>query len=263
MPSIIDPIPYNRPVIERQDTDGIRLLKLAHGKVSAMDIELGEAFAAEMADAATAPINAVIVTGSGPTFSAGVDLFRVIKEGPEYGRRFLPVLDKFLRAALTLPKPMVAAVNGHAIAGGCILAAACDYRIMVEGNGRIGIPELAVGVAFPALPLQIMAARLADGPLRDLVFTARTVQIDEAKALGLIDEKCPAGRLMDRAFEVARRMASIPAGAFALAKEAFYTPVLARTRELAALDARVVQTWMEQHTYDTVAAYLEKTVGKK
>jgi len=261
--SIIDPIPYNSPVIERKDTDGIRVLKLAHGKVSAMDIELGEAFAAEMADAASAPINAVIVTGSGSTFSAGVDLYRVIKEGPEYGRRFLPVLDAFLRAALTLPKPMVAAINGHAIAGGCILAAACDYRIMVEGGGRIGIPELAVGVAFPALPLQIMAARLADGPLRDLVFTARTVQIDEARALGLVDEKCPAGMLMDRAFEVARKMASIPAGAFALAKEAFYTPVLERTRELAALDARVIQTWTEQHTYDTIRAYLEKTVGKK
>ena len=98
-------------------------------------------------------MKAVIVTGSGSSFSAGVDLFRVIKDGPEYGRRFLPVLDDFLRAALTLPKPMVAAINGHAIAGGCILAAACDHRIMTEGNGRIGIPELAVGVPFPALPL--------------------------------------------------------------------------------------------------------------
>ena len=105
---------------------------------------------------------------------------------------------------MTFPKPMVAAINGHAIAGGCILAAACDHRIMVEGNGRIGIPELAVGVPFPALPLQIMSARLADGALRDLVFTGRTVQIDEAMALGLIDEKCPAGMLLDRAQEVAR-----------------------------------------------------------
>ena len=192
-------------MIERKDTDGIRVLKLAHGKVSAMDIELGEALTREIADAAAAPIKAVIVTGSGSAFSAGVDLFRVVNDGPEYGRRFLPVLDEFLRAALTFPKPMVAAINGHAIAGGCILAAACDHRIMVEGNGRIGIPELAVGVPFPALPLQIMAARLADGPLRDLVFTGRTVQVDEAKAIGLIDEKCPAGMLLDRAIEVAQQ----------------------------------------------------------
>lgn len=250
-------------MIQREDRDGIRILRLAHGKVSAMDLELGEAFTAEMQDAAAAPIRAVIVTGSGSTFSAGVDLFRVSKEGPDYGRRFLPVLDTFLRAALTLPKPLVAAVNGHAIAGGCILAAACDHRIMVEGSGRIGIPELAVGVPFPALPLQIMAARLADGPLRDLVFTGRTVLVDEARAIGLVDEQCPAGMLIDRAMEVAARLAAIPAGAFALTKEAFYSPILERTRQLADLNARVVDAWLQQHTYETIRAYLEKTVGRK
>ena len=192
-------------MIERKDADGIRTLKLAHGKVSAIDIELGEALIQEMDDARDASVKAVILTGTGSSFSAGIDLFRLLKEGPEYGRRFLPVLDNFLRAALTLPKPMIAAINGHAIAGGCILAATCDHRIMTEGNGRIGVPELAVGVPFPSLPLQIMSARVADGPLRDLVFSGRTVLIDEAKTLGLIDEKCPSGMLMDRAMEVAQK----------------------------------------------------------
>ena len=250
-------------MIERKDTGGIRILKLAHGKVSAMDLELAEAFTREMHDAAAAPVKAVIVTGTGSAFSAGVDLFRVVNDGPEYGRRFLPVLDGFLRAALTMPKPMVAAVNGHAIAGGCILAACCDHRIMVDGTGRIGIPELGVGVPFPALPLQIMATRVADAALRDLVFTARTVQVDEAKTLGLIDEKCPAGMLMDRALEVAERLAAIPAGAFALTKETFYTPILARAKTLSDLNDRVIDAWMQPHTYDTIRAYLEKTVGKK
>jgi len=250
-------------MIERKDADGVRVLRLCHGKVSAMDIELGEAVVRELGEAADPSVKAVIVTGSGSTFSAGVDLYRVINEGPEYGRRFLPVLDAFLLAALRFPKPLVAAVNGHAIAGGCILAAACDHRIMVEGNGRIGIPELAVGVPFPALPLQIMAARLADGPLRDLVYAGRTVQVDEAKAMGLVDEKCPAGMLLDRAFEVAHKLAAIPAGAFALTKESFYSPILERTRQLADLNARVVDAWMQPHTYDTIRAYLERTIGKK
>ena len=250
-------------MIERKDAGGIRTLKLAHGKVSAMDIELGEAFLNEMQDALDPSVKAVILTGSGSSFSAGVDLFRVLKDGPEYGRRFLPVLDNLLRAALTLPKPMIAAINGHAIAGGCILAATCDHRIMSEGAARIGIPELAVGVPFPALPLQIMSARVADGPLRDLVYTGRTVLIDEAKALGLIDEKCPSGMLMDRAMEIAERLLAIPAGAFALTKQAFYTPILERTKQLADMNARVVDAWLQQHTYDTIRAYLEKTVGKK
>jgi len=249
-------------MIERRDVDGIRVLKLAHGKVSAIDIELGEAFIAEMKAAMDASVKAVIVTGTGSSFSAGVDLFRVLKDGPEYGRRFLPVLDEFLRAPLTLPKPVVAAINGHAIAGGCILAAACDHRIMTEGSGRIGIPELAVGVPFPALPLQIMSARVADGPLRDLIFTGRTVQIDEAKALGLIDEKCPAGMLLDRAMEVAEKLASIPAGAFALTKQAFYTPILERAKQLAGVDAQVVKAWTEPHTYETIRKYLDKTIRK-
>jgi enoyl-CoA hydratase len=245
-------------VIERKETNGIRVLKLAHGKVSAMDIELGEALLREMEDAAAAPIRAVIVTGSGTSFSAGVDLIRIVNDGPDYGRRFLLILDAFLRAALTLPKPMVAAVNGHAIAGGCILAAACDHRIMVEGTGRIGIPELGVGVPFPALPLQIMAARLSDAALRDLVFTARTVQVDEARTLGLVDEKCPNGMLMDRAMEAAERLAAIPAGAFELMKEAFYTPILNRAAELADLNARVVEAWQQPETYATIRRYLEK-----
>jgi enoyl-CoA hydratase len=227
-----------------------------------MDIELGEAFMREMDDAAASPIKAVIVTGTGSSFSAGVDLYRVVKDGPEYGKRFLPLLDALLKAALTLPKPVIAAVNGHAIAGGCILAACCDHRIMIDGNGRIGIPELAVGVPFPALPLQIMAARVSDGALRDLVFSGRTVQVDEAKALGLIDEKCPAGMLIDRAMEVAAKMAAIPAGAFALTKEAFFTPIVARAQSMSTLNGRVTDAWMQQHTYDTIRAYLEKTIRK-
>jgi enoyl-CoA hydratase len=249
-------------MIERKDAGGIRTLKLAYGKVSAIDVELGEALIAELRDAMDPSVRAVIITGSGSAFSAGVDLFRVVKDGPEYGRRFLPVLDAFLQAALTLPKPTVAAINGHAIAGGCILAATCDHRIMTEGNGRIGIPELAVGVPFPALPLQIMAARVADGPLRDLVFTGRTVLIDEAKTIGLIDEKCPSGMLMDRAMEAAERLAAIPDDAFALTKEAFYTPIIERAKSLAALDARVVEAWLQPHTYDAIRAYLEKTIRK-
>lgn len=249
-------------MIQRDDRGGVRILRLAHGKVNAMDIELGHALTREMADAAAAPITAVVITGTGSTFSAGVDLFRVINDGPEYGRAFLSVLEAFLRAVLTLPKPTVAAVNGHAIAGGCILAACCDHRIMVDGAGRIGIPELAVGVPFPALPLQIMAARVNAAALRDLVLTGRTVLVDEASTVGLIDEKCPAGMLLDRAMEAAQRLASIPARAFALTKEALYAPILHRAGQLAGLDARVAEEWMQPHTYDTIRAYLDRTIRK-
>jgi len=250
-------------MIEQRDADGIRVLKLAHGKVSAMDIELGEALIDAFKAAQDDSVGAVILTGTGSSFSAGVDLFRVLDGGPDYARRFLPVLDDFLRQVLTFPKPVIAAVNGHAIAGGCILAAACDRRIMTDGKGRIGIPELAVGVPFPALPMQIMAARVTDSALRDLVFSGRTLQVDDARAIGLVDEKCPDGMLMDRAHETARNYMAIPARAFALTKEAFYGPILQRSEQLADVNARVVQEWMAPHTYVNIRSYLERTVGKK
>jgi enoyl-CoA hydratase len=250
-------------MIIREEHGGIRVLRLAHGKVSAMDLELGESFIAELKAAADPSVRAVIVTGTGSSFSAGVDLYRLLKDGPAYCQRFLPVLDTMLRDALTFPKPLVAAVNGHAIAGGCILAAACDRRIMAEGHGRIGVPELVVGVPFPALPLQIMAARMPDAAFRDVVLTGRTVLADEAVALGLIDERCPADALPDRALAVARQLAAIPAAVFALTKEAFTTPVLDRTARLGDLNARVVATWLQPQTYDTIRGYLERTVGRK
>jgi len=228
-----------------------------------MDIELGEAFIAELKDAAEAPVRAVVITGTGSSFSAGVDLFRLIKDGPDYGQRFLPVLDTMLRDTLTFPKPLIAAVNGHAIAGGCILAAACDRRIMADGNGRIGVPELVVGVPFPALPLQIMAARMPDAAFRQLVMSGRTVLVDEALTLGLIDEKCAADFLLERALAAANQLGAIPAGAFALTKEAFTTLILDRTACLSDLNARVAHAWMQPQTYDTIRAYLDRTVGKK
>ena len=227
-----------------------------------MDVELGEALIDAFKAAQDDSIRAVILTGSGSSFSAGVDLFRVLDGGPDYARRFLPVLDDLLRRVLTFPKPVIAAINGHAIAGGCILAAACDHRIMIDGSGRIGIPELAVGVPFPALPMGIVAARVADGALRDLVLTGRTVQADEAKSIGLIDEKCPDGMLMDRAHDVARKYAAIPSTAFALTKEAFYTPILKRADQSADFNARVVHEWMQPHTYETIRLYLQKTIKK-
>lgn len=250
-------------MIIRDDRGSIRVLRLAHGKVSAMDIELCEAMIAELNAARDGGVRALVITGTGSSFSAGVDLFRVINDGPAYGMRFLPVLDAMLRNTLTFPKPIVAAVNGHAIAGGCILAAACDHRVMAEGTGRIGVPELAVGVPFPALPLEIMAARVPASALRDLVYTGRNVQVDEAITKGLVDEKCPADLVVERACAVAQQLASIPASAFALTKETFYSPILARVAQLADLNARVVDAWKQQATYDTIRAYLERTVGKK
>ena len=145
----------------REDSGDLAVVRLAHKKVSALDVALCEALVREIEAVASSPSRALVITGTAATFSAGVDLFQVLDGGAAYLARFLPAMEALFRAVLEFRKPAVAAINGHAIAGGCIIAAACDHRVMAEGSGRIGIPELAVGVPFPALPFEIMQARLS------------------------------------------------------------------------------------------------------
>ena len=148
-------------MIETADRDGIAILTLNSGPVNALDLELLSAVPGSLA--AVAGSRAVVLTGSGRSFSAGVDLKRIVHGGPPYVGKFLPALSLALLALFQHPKPVVAAVNGHALAGGCVLAAACDIRLM--SGGTIGLAELAAGVPFPTVPLEIM--RHAVGPALD------------------------------------------------------------------------------------------------
>src|SRR5262245_57734470 len=117
-------------MIERSQHEGVLTLRLAHGKANALDVELLDALLGELSGAAEGA-RAVILTGTGSIFSAGVDLFRLTREGADYVRRFLPLLSRFLRTLFTFPRPVVAAVNGHAIAGGCIIVLASDARLKI------------------------------------------------------------------------------------------------------------------------------------
>jgi enoyl-CoA hydratase len=250
-------------VITRHDSGSIAVVRFAHGKVSALDVDFCQALVRELERIAASDARAVVVTGTGSAFSAGVDLFRVLDGGVEYLQQFLPAMDAFFRTLLTFPKPAIAAINGHAIAGGCIIAAACDYRVMAEGSARIGVPELAVGVPFPTLPFEIVRARVAPTHFRELVFTGRTVLPPEAVAVGLIDEIAPIDVLMTRAEHAAERLADIPPVTFALTKRAFTEPLLERVRVASSLDADVLEAWESSAVQSRMRAYVERTVGKK
>jgi enoyl-CoA hydratase len=251
-------------MIERAHHDGITTLRFAHGKASALDLELVEALARAVAEAAEDEnTRAVILTGTGSIFSAGVDLFRLADGGSEYADRFVPALSRMLLEMFTLPKPLIVAVNGHAIAGGCICAIAGDYRIMVSGNGRIGIPELLVGVPFP--PSVLEAVRFAVPPqhLQMLVYTGRTVLPDEALRLGMIDEVVDADALSARAEEMARHFASLPPQVFALAKRQLRDRAVDQAKHYAnELDDEIRELWGAPDTIERIRAYLAKTVKK-
>lgn len=250
-------------MISRDDSGSVAVLRMHHGKVSALDLEFCAALQRELEAASSSAARALVITGTGSTFSAGVDLFRVLEGGEEYLQRFLPALASLLEALLRLPKPVVAAVNGHAIAGGCIIAAASDHRVMADGSGRIGVPELSVGVPFPTLPFEIMRARLSSSALHTLVYSGRVVQAREALELGLVDEVVDGAALLDRARAAAERLAALPAISFALTKRTFVQPILDRVRAAVAINDEVTAAWRSEEVRARMRAYVAQTIGKK
>lgn len=237
-------------MIERQEREGIVTLRLAHGKASVMDVELLEALIRELDAALDA--RAIVLTGTGSIFSAGVDLFRLTNEGAPYVERFLPLLRDMLQKAFELPVPVVAAANGHAIAGGCILVCACDYRLMADGNGRIGVSELLVGVPFPEIALKVM--QFAVPNLAPLVMTGKTLLPREALEARMIDEVVDPASLLDRAHAVAQQLAAIPRQSFRLTKRML--------RGMSADDAAAAKVWSDPAIHQHIRDYLARTVHK-
>jgi enoyl-CoA hydratase len=158
----------------------------------------------------------------------------------------------------------VAAVNGHAIAGGCILACACDVRVMAAGKGRVGIPELRVGVPFPLAPLEIVRHATGGAQLQATVYGGETLEPEAARAAGLIDEVVPAEALLDRALAVARTLARVPADSFRLTKQTLRAPALAIIEQgRASSDPGVAAAWRSAECHAAIRSYLERTIGKK
>ena len=248
-------------MIVRSQDDGVLTLRLAHRKASALDVELLEALLGEL-DGVAADVRALVLTGTGSIFSAGVDLFRLTGEGADYVRRFFPLLSRFFRTLFAFPGPIVAAVNGHAIAGGCIIALAADARLMADGAGRIGVPELLVGVPFPSAALEVVRFALPPDKVQSLINTGRTLTDREAVSAGLIDEVVVPELLPTRAHEIARQLGQVPPSAFRLTKQALRSAALDRIDQGGRHDQAVLEVWSAPETLAHLREYLRRTLGK-
>lgn len=247
-----------------EDNDGIELIRIEHGKANAVDSELLNGLADALEEIERRDARAAVITGSGSIFSAGVDLFRVLEGGADYLTDFVPQLSQVLRDVAEFPKPLIAAMNGHAIAGGCILACACDYKVMAEGAGRVGVPELRVGVPFPAVPLELVRMVVPAKYLQEVILLGRTYEPFDALERGLVDEIVSKDELEERALEIAFEMASVGAESFSVSKRQLRQPcfdAMDLTAEL--FDAEVEDRWKAPDAHEAIRSYLEKTVGRK
>lgn len=247
-------------MIDVEPRGPISIFHMSHGRANALDLEFCEALTARLEAYRYASPQALVLIGDGQIFSAGVDLLRVLEGGPMYLTTFLPALRTLFETLFCYPKPVVAAINGHAIAGGCVLACAADYRLMAQQTGHIGVPELLVGVPFPTIALEIMRGVAAPHQLPTFLYGGATFDPSQAFERGLVDALVAPDTLLEQAVATAETLAALPPLAFTLTKRQVREPVMKRVREDGPqFDLVVQELWEAPATLAAIRAYVART----
>lgn len=241
--------------------DGVGRITLARPeKKNALDREaaneLTEALARCASDTA---VRAVLVAADGPDFCAGADLAALatlVDAGARAQHDDAMALGNVFIALRELPKPVVAAVRGRALAGGAGLATACDI-VLAEEDARFGYPEVRVGFV-PAMVMTMLRRAVGEKQAFDLVATGRVLSAREALDAGLVSRVVAAGTLDAASDELARALAATPPGALAFTKRLFYDLDGERFRDGIALGAKVnVEARATAEFTDGVRRFLE------
>jgi enoyl-CoA hydratase len=200
---------------------------------------------------------AVVITGRERFFSAGMDLKAAPTLSAGEQRHTVDGINRLFTGWYSFPRPVVAAVNGHAVAGGLILALCADHRVCAT-EGRIGLTELRAGLPYPVAAISIVRAELAPGTARRLALGASLVEPAEALGLGVFDELRPPDEVLPRAVEVATELASLPRGTYTQVKRQLRGPVIeAIDRALAGgAGDPVLAAWVSDETGSAAAGLL-------
>lgn len=246
-----------------EDRDGgVRVLTLDRPPANAINAELMNDLAATL-DAAGEDdsVRAVVLTGAGKFFSGGLDL-RLTTNAADVGDLLLNSGRDAWMSLLTFPKPTVAMLRGHAIAGGVVMLLGCEYRLGVEGDYKVGLNEVAIGASFPKIAFEIVRLRLTHQQASELLLGARTYPASEAVRLGLVDELLSVDGFEETVMKRAAKLGTHPKGAYAHTKLALVRDtvdrVMAQTREEAKSGAAV---WMEPESLAARMAQA-KAIGK-
>lgn len=248
-------------MLQTTQNNNITTLTMSHGKANALDLEFCQALTAKFRELRETE-QGVVLTGTGNIFSAGVDLKRILADGPDYIKAFLNSLDELCTALLEFDRPLVAAINGHAIAGGCVIAQSCDFRIMADGKGRIGVPELQVGVPFPSVVIEILRMGFPSQVFAKLAYAGETYTPETALELQIIDQIDFADELLSIAQDRATKLASLAPKSFSLSKRQRNAPALSQAKSNAKeFGAEIEQAWLSDETRDRIKDYVERVLG--
>lgn len=228
----------------------VAVVTLKRGKVNALSEavldELSGRFEELKGDATAA---AAVLTGSGKFFSFGFDIPELLSYSQEEFVRYLRKFTTLYTELYVWPKPLVAALNGHTIAGGCMLATACDRRLMAAGGGKISLNEVTFGASVFAGSVAMLVACAGQRNAETILYSGAMFTAEEARDLRLVDAVTSGEELLDGAIAEARDLAGKDRVAFASIKALLRGPVAEEMRRREAESIReFVSIWYSEST---------------
>jgi enoyl-CoA hydratase/carnithine racemase len=247
------------PSIRTENTDGLLIVTLGRGKANALNAAMLEELHGAMAQAHAPDVRGLVLASDRPNFfSGGFDVREVFQYDREtmtsYFGSFMDLYEDLFR----LPKPVVAALSGHAVAGGAVLALACDVRVMAEGPFRFALNEVNLGVVLPPGVIRMAVDAIGGRHARELFLAGEPIAPARALEIGLVSELAPPENVLERAVARARALAEKPAGAFGGIKRTLievsgHGPAGADRRHL----TRFIDNWFSPESEQRRKALLE------
>ena len=233
---------------------GVGILRLERGKVNAINGEVVQQLSDSLAAFETdSSIKAVLLTGTGSFFSFGFDVPEFLSYTKEAFLEYIEAFTSLYTYMFTYPKPMIAALNGHTIAGGCMLALSCDRRIMVTGKAKISLNEIGFGSSVFAGSVEMLRVCVGDRNAANILHTGAMYSAEEARRLGLVDEKVNEYELMERATTLAASFGEKSPSAYSSIKSLLRKPVaeVMIQREKESINA-FLDIWYSDSTWEKI-----------
>jgi enoyl-CoA hydratase len=236
-----------------EDRDGIAVVRMNRPPANALDPTFLDAHLETINRLRNDAPAAVVLTGTHAFFSGGADLKVVPTLGPDDQARMARGSNELFAAWYALARPLVCAVNGHAVAGGLVLALAGDHRVCGT-RGRFGLTEVKVGIPYPPSAMAVVQAELTPSVARRLVLRGELFDAQHMLDLGVFDEIVDDERVLDRALDVAATFAELPARTYEIIKRSLRREALKRAEDHRP-DASV-SGWLGDETAAASAAVL-------
>lgn len=263
------PSPHGSPLasliamIELRQVESTVVVSLAAGRANALDYPLLEALAQALDSALDKEPRALVITGTDTAFCGGLALPTIIDYQRHELRALVNMFTLSMRKLLEAPIPTVAAINGNAIAGGCVLALMCDQRIMVgdgpKGPPRIGLNESQLGIGLPSVVLETARAKLTPAAFVSIALEGQLFDGPAARALGLVDDVVAPSVLESRTLDRIRALSATGVAAYAQIKHEWTKPIVAQIRST---HEHALETWLDTWYSDEGQARLRATVAR-